>query len=378
MAFDPGSFVRLDSPQSLGASASGASFATSTGDILEVSCYGPGIFRLRAGPNTRPDYGLIQGKTRACTVAHEQDRRYTFAAGDALLEIAEAPLRFRLLHRGHPVFESITDEHFRGWTRLPTFGRVRQGGQWIASFALASGEAVYGLGEKFGPLDKRGQLIHSQVVDALGVNTGAAYKNVPFAWSPGKGHGAWGVFVHTPGMVTHGVGHPDWSHRSYAVLVDDEALDLFVFAADTPAEILARYTELTGRAPPVPLWGLGLWVSRAYYETPEEAADGGGDAARAEDPVRRADARRPRRVEGGDAIRFRMGRGALPRSLRSAGADQGAPAARLRLGISVRLDPLAAVRGARRPALSAQARRTAAPTSSAGTRRRRRAPSAAC
>ncbi len=46
-----------------------------------------------------------------------------------------------------------------------------------------------------------------------------------------------------------------------------------MFAADTPAEILARYTELTGRAPPVPLWGLGLWVSRAYYETPEEASE---------------------------------------------------------------------------------------------------------
>ena len=40
------------------------------------------------------------------------------------------------------------------------------------------------------------------------------------------------MFVHTPGMVTHGVGHPDWSHRSYAIVVDDEALDLFLFAAD--------------------------------------------------------------------------------------------------------------------------------------------------
>ena len=73
-------------------------------------------------------------------------------------------------------------------------------------------------------------------------------------------------------MVTHGVGHPDWSHRSYAVLVDDEALDLFLFAADTPAGILDLYTQLTGRAPTVPLWSLGLWVSRAYYKTPEEAA----------------------------------------------------------------------------------------------------------
>ena len=80
---------------------------------------------------------------------------------------------------------SITDEHFRGWTRLPSFGRVKRGGLWTAAVALASGEPVYGLGEKFGPLNKRGQLVHSQVEDALGVNTGLSHKNTPFAWGPG-------------------------------------------------------------------------------------------------------------------------------------------------------------------------------------------------
>ena len=73
--------------------------------------------------------------------------------------------------------------------------------------------------------------------------------------------------------MAHGVGYPDWSHRSYAAVVDDEALDLFLFAADTPAALLDAYTQLTGRAPDVPLWSLGLWVSRADYRTPEEAVD---------------------------------------------------------------------------------------------------------
>ena len=120
-------------------------------------------------------------------------------------------------------------------------------------------------------VDKRGQIVHSQVEDALGVNTGLAYKNTPFAWGPGKGRGAWGLFVNTPSRVTHGVGHPDWSHRSYSVVVEDEALDLFLFAGATPASIVDLYTQLTGRAPAVPRWSLGLWVSRAYYRTPEEA-----------------------------------------------------------------------------------------------------------
>ena len=273
MLLDPAAYLRLEIEGSIGATSTGASFATSTGDILEVTAYAGGAFRMRLGPNTRPDYGLLVGRARACTTSQPGPHLWSFVNGDATLELAGTPLRIRLSWKGVPIFTSVTDEHLRGWTRLPTFGRAPRGGLWTAAFALASGDPVYGLGEKFGPLDKRGQLVHSQVEDALGVNTGLSYKNTPFAWGPGNGSGAWGLLVHTPGMVTHGVGHPDWSHRSYAVVVDDEALDLVLFAADAPAGILDAYTEITGRAPPVPRWSLGLWVSRAHYETPEQAID---------------------------------------------------------------------------------------------------------
>jgi alpha-D-xyloside xylohydrolase len=271
MHFDTTAFIRLDASSGLGVSASGASFATNTGDILEVACFGTGVFRLRVGPNTRPDYGLVLGRAQRCDVAQPAPGTWTFAAGDASLELTGEPLSIRLLHDGQQVLTSITDEHFRGLTRLPTIGRARPGLQWVAAFALSSGEPVYGLGEKFGPLNKRGQIVHSQVEDALGVNTGLSYKNVPFCWSPGSGKGAWGMFVNTPCRVTHGVGHPDWSHRSYGFVVDDEALDVFLIAGRDPAQILERYTHLTGRAPSVPLWGLGLWVSKAYYRTADEA-----------------------------------------------------------------------------------------------------------
>jgi alpha-D-xyloside xylohydrolase len=273
MPFDAAAFLRVDALQSVGTSASGAEFATSTGDIFEVTCFGPGVFRLRAGPRTKPDYGLVAARAKACAVARSAGGLWTFTAGETTLELSCAPLSVRLLHRGVPVAGSITDEHFGGAARLPSLGRLRNGGQWLATFALASGEPVYGLGEEFGPLNKRGQLIHSQVTDALGVNTGQSYKSTPFAWSPGLGKGAWGIFVNTPSMVTHGVGHPDWSHRTYAVQVDDEAFELFLLAAETPAGILDLYTQLTGRPAPVPAWSLGLWVSRAYYKTPAEAAD---------------------------------------------------------------------------------------------------------
>jgi alpha-D-xyloside xylohydrolase len=275
MHFDSAAYIRLNVPNSLGTSASGAAFATSTGDVLEVSCYGPGTFRVRVGPNTKPDYGLVLGRAQRCDVAQADPAAWSFSTGGTRLELGGEPLAIRLLHDEQLLLGSITDEHFRGFTRLPVIGRTRGGEQWVASFALASGEPVYGLGEKFGPLNKRGQIIDSQVDDALGVNTGLSYKSVPFCWSPGSGAsskgGAWGVFVNTPGRVMHGVGDPDWSHRSYAIVVDDEALDLFLFAGRDPAQIIERYTALTGRAPDVPLWSLGLWMSRAYYRTADEA-----------------------------------------------------------------------------------------------------------
>ena len=340
--FNPTNYLRLEDPRRLDTSASGASFATSTGDMLEVSSFGAGVFRMRIGPHTRPDYGILVGRVEAVHGSAAGSRHHWRSPqATPRSKSTGGPLRFRLLWRGAPVAGSITDQHFRGFTRLPTFGRIRQGGEWTAALALASGEPVYGLGEKFGPLDKRGQLIHSQVEDALGVNTGLSYKNTPFAWSPGTGTRRMGhVRAHARAWSTHGVGHPDWSHRSYAIVVDDEALDLFLFAADTPADILDLYTQLTGRAPDgAALEPRPVGVARVLQD-----AGGGdrgrGEAARAAHPLRRAHARRPRRVE-------RPRRASTSNGIPSASPIRAqrsreltrAPPARLRVGVSVRLDP---------------------------------------
>jgi hypothetical protein len=103
MPFDAAAFLRVDALQSVGTSASGAEFATSTGDILEVTCFGPGVFRLRAGPNNRPDYGLVAARAKACTAARGAGGTWTFTTGETALELTGAPLSVRLLHRGIPV-----------------------------------------------------------------------------------------------------------------------------------------------------------------------------------------------------------------------------------------------------------------------------------
>ena len=239
---------RLPSPRassSLGSTSTGVSFATSTGDMLEVTAYGGGTFRLRVGPNTRPDYGLVVGRaqalhdratrSRACGRSPPATRRSRSRG---------APLRFRLLWKGAPVLTSITDEHFRGWTRLPTFGRAQARRAVDRGVRARIRRAGLRSRRKIRPAQqaraahpfagrRRARRQHRALATRTRRSRGAR--------APAAARGA--SFVHTPGMVTHGVGHPDWSHRCYAVVVDDEALDLFLFAADTPAGMLDAYTQ---------------------------------------------------------------------------------------------------------------------------------------
>jgi len=270
MRLDSSDYVPIDASSSLGASASGASFATSTGDMLEIGSFGPGIFRLRVGPNTRPDYGLIAARAQRCDVAQPSRGLWTFTAGDGSLELAGTPLTLRLLYGDKPVLASITDRTRDGRTRLPAIGRARNGQSWLAAYALASGEPVYGLGAQTATLNKRGQLVQSQVEPA-GASLSASGASVPFCWSPGPGGGAWGVYVHTPSRVLHGVGYPDWSQRSYGLVVDDEALDLVLIAGRDPAQVIERYAALTGRAPEVPRWSLGVWIARPEGASADDA-----------------------------------------------------------------------------------------------------------
>lgn len=245
-----------------------ATFDTDAG-TLTVSTWAPGILRLRLGDATVNDYGLVVAKPAAAalTVAETDDAVTLTAAYDTplTLTLGRSPLTLTLRSGDRTVIEPSGDSHFVRRFRLPPFARDAAG--WFFSFALPFGSAVYGGGEKYSSLNRRGQLVDNWNEDALGVNAEKVYKNCPFHWSPD----GWGVFVNTPARVVHGVAYPQWSNHSYAAHVADGVLDLFLIAADGPAAMLERYTHLTGRAPKVPTWSLGNWISKAYYRTPEEA-----------------------------------------------------------------------------------------------------------
>ncbi len=123
------------------------------------------------------------------------------------------------------------------------------------SFHLRPDEHLFGLGEKFTPLDKVGQRIVSWTVDAFGSTSERSHKNIPFLMST-RGYG---LLLDTGARITWELGNV--SCQSYTIVAETAALDAYVIYGPTPAEILERYTALTGRAPVPPKWTFGLWVS---------------------------------------------------------------------------------------------------------------------
>jgi len=135
-----------------------------------------------------------------------------------------------------------------------------------AAFTLSPGEKIFGCGESFTGLDKRGQKLVLWTDDANGIENQGMYKPVPFFMSS-RGYG---MFLHTSTPITLDFGH-DFSGVN-SMRIGDDQLDLFVFLG-TPKEILDEYTKLTGKSPLPPLWSFGLWMSRCTYNAESQVRD---------------------------------------------------------------------------------------------------------
>jgi alpha-D-xyloside xylohydrolase len=135
-----------------------------------------------------------------------------------------------------------------------------------ASFTLSPEEKLFGGGESFTRLNKRGQRLVLWTYDAYSAQTANMYKPVPFFMSS---HG-YGMFVHTSAPLTLDLGGS--YGEATVIYLGDDVLDLFFFFG-SPKEILSEYTALTGRATVPPLWTFGLWMGRESYSSEDEVRD---------------------------------------------------------------------------------------------------------
>jgi alpha-D-xyloside xylohydrolase len=233
--------------------------------------------RLRFATRDMPIDALAGPPSVMLAGAVSSDRSWNVQSTDSVVRYRSVHGEVRLIR--HPWRIEFYDAAGRLLTRTQSLGdpasftpyvpfsfvrRARDlGRSTAATFELQHDEKLFGAGESFTRLDKRGQKVLVYLRDAMGAQGYRQYKAIPFFLSS---HG-YGMFVHTSTPVTFDFGHDFDQHNT--IYTGDELLDLFVFLGE-PKEVLSEYTALTGRSPVPPLWSFGLWMSRITYKAEDE------------------------------------------------------------------------------------------------------------
>lgn len=150
--------------------------------------------------------------------------------------------------------------HFESMSALEIYARDFVGTRG-ADFELTMrfesnpGEHIYGMGQyQDGMIDKKGC-----VLELAHRNSQAS---VPFYVSS-EGYG---FLWNNPsiGRVTFAKNRTEWYASS------TKALDYWITASDSPAEIMASYADATGHAPMMPDYVMGFWQCKLRYRTQDE------------------------------------------------------------------------------------------------------------
>jgi alpha-glucosidase len=129
---------------------------------------------------------------------------------------------------------------------------------------LQEGERFIGLGEKTGPLDRRGAGYINWNTDNFGYGTGSdpLYSSIPF-YIGLHNRLCYGIFLDNSFKTFFNFGASNNRFASFAA--DAGEMNYYFIHGDTVAEIIQHYTALTGRMEMPPLWSIGYQQCRYSY-----------------------------------------------------------------------------------------------------------------
>ncbi|MDT3425555.1 alpha-glucosidase [Paenibacillus forsythiae] len=141
-----------------------------------------------------------------------------------------------------------------------------------ALFQAAENTHYYGLGEKTGFLDKRGERYEMWNSDNFSPHVPeieALYQSIPFliVIEPGN---AYGIFLDNPGRSVFDMRA---SEQAFTVQTETGGVDYYFIAGPKIKDVVGRYTALTGRIQLPPRWSVGYHQSRYSYMDQEEVLE---------------------------------------------------------------------------------------------------------
>lgn len=243
------------------------------GVVLELSAPRADILRIRAGRERLPEDASwsVDAATRARHVPLQVGR----SGRDVVLRTAA------IVARLNPSTLQLRIEDAAGQLLLDDavapgaleFERASAAG--VAAFRLRKrmppDAHYFGLGDKAGPLDRRGGAFVLWNTDAYGFGaaTDPLYKSVPFVLGVLEGGAAFGLLLDNTWRTSFDFGRSE--RDTLAIRADGGPVDYYVMVGSEPKAVVEAYAFLTGTTPLPPIWALGFQQSRYSYGTAAEA-----------------------------------------------------------------------------------------------------------
>jgi len=149
------------------------------------------------------------------------------------------------------------------------FGTSWNGEQVTTYKKLQDGERFIGLGEKTGPLDRKGQGYQNWNTDAFAYSPGAdpLYCSIPFYIGIHNGL-TYGIFFDNTYKSFFNFGASNNRFASFSA--DAGEMNYYFIYGNSVSEIIQHYTHLTGRMEMPPLWSIGYQQCRYSYYPDKE------------------------------------------------------------------------------------------------------------
>lgn len=234
------------------------------GPVLEmyISSPRPDIIRTQAwhfmgSAKKVPQFEL---ETLDCPLeVSEEEDVITVKSGKTELKITRNPASFTYYYDG----KYLTKVGDKFGHSMISYLSTPEGPFMRAQLDLGIGEKIYGLGERFTPFVKNGQVVDLWQEDG-GTCSEISYKNIPF-YLTNRGYG---VFVNSSDQVSYELCSEVVTRAQFSV--PGEALDFMVIGGGDAKTVLQNYTGLTGKPALPPAWTFGLWLSTSFTTNYDE------------------------------------------------------------------------------------------------------------
>jgi alpha-glucosidase len=233
---------------------------------MEVAALNEDVLRVRITPRdkTAEDASWVVStelRARTLNIRPTQSAGSTeFRTQHLNVRIESAPLRLTVADSNGHVISADAPER----------SAEMAAGAFTLRKLLPEAEHYFGLGDKTGPLDRRGETFVNWNSDSYGFgeSTDPIYKSIPFFVGVGGPGGSYGIFLDNTFRTWFDFGHKE--PRTLAFGSSGGPIDYYFIYGPSTSQVIERYTELTGRPPLPPLWALGFQQSRYSYMSAAE------------------------------------------------------------------------------------------------------------